>query len=264
MALRIPVEKALHLRQGVRMRLVLIPAGEFDMGSPPREADRGNDERLHRVRITQPFYLGKHPVTQEQWWAVMGGNPSRFKGARHPVEQVSWDECQEFLAEVNARAGRGLLALPTEAQWEYACRAGTRSACWFGNPATGLDKYAWYSAGFGDETHPVGAMPPNAWGLHDMVDYVGEWCSDWYSETYYARSPEEDPGGPEDGQYRVLRGASWYPIPKLARSACRRWARPTYRLHDLGFRVAARVQLDEPKGETDGKNDCVRPRTGNP
>lgn len=239
--LRIPMRKALHLKQGIALRLVLIPAGEFEMGSPPWEADRAEDEPLHRVRITRPFYLGRHPVTQEQWQAIMGNNPSWFKGDKHPVEQVSWDDCQAFIEEVNARAGRDLIALPTEAQWEYACRAGKSGRFDFCDSPATIDKCAWYTSGSGDATHPVGATPPNAWGVYDMTDYVGEWCADWYDETYYERSPRDDPRGPEMGRRRVLRGGFWYPIPRVTRFACRRSAKPDYRCYDVGFRVAARI-----------------------
>ncbi|HPD16105.1 MAG TPA: formylglycine-generating enzyme family protein [Planctomycetota bacterium] len=240
-ALRIPVQKAIRLGQGVAIRMVLIPAGEFEMGSPPWEHDRGGDEPLHRVRITRPFYLGRHPVTQEQWQCVVGSNPSWFKGDKHPVEQISWEDCQAFVEKANQCTGKELFALPTEAQWEYACRAGKSGRFDFGDSPASLDKCAWYSSGLHDATHPVGATPPNAWGLYDMTDHVGEWCADWYGEAYYECSPQDDPGGPEAGRCRVLRGGFWYPIPRITRFACRRSARPTYRCYDVGFRVAASI-----------------------
>jgi len=241
-ALRVPVEKDLDLGGRVKMPLALVPAGEFDMGSPHDEADRNDDERLHRVRITRPFYIGKCPVTQEQWQAVLGGNPSLFKGPRRPVEQVSWDDCQSFLGKANAGAGRSLLALPTEAQWEYACRAGSKGRFCFGDSEADLAKHAWYSSSAGGKTHPVGQKRPNAWGLHDTHGNVWEWCADWYGASYYAASPQDAPEGPRAGQSRVLRGGGWYFYPDEVRCACRHSLDATSRGSNLGFRVACRIQ----------------------
>jgi len=242
-ALRIPVEKSLDLGGGIRMRMILVPAGEFDMGSPRDEADRNGDETLHRVRITKPFHIGTCPVTQEQWQAVLGGNPSFFKGARRPVEQVSWDDCQSFVAKANAGVGRSLVALPTEAQWEYACRAGSSARFSFGDSEAELGRYAWYSATAGGKTHAAGEKRPNAWGLHDTHGSVWEWCADWYGASYYAASPPEDPEGPRAGQARVLRGGGWYFYADEVRSACRHKLDATSRGSNLGFRVAGRDPL---------------------
>ena len=163
------------------------------------------------MRITKPFYLGKYLVTQEQWEAVMGNNPSHFKGPKNPVEQVSWDDCQQFLEQAQ-REGRprgGKFQLPTEAQWEYACRAGSTTRYCFGDDESELGEYAWYDANSGSKTHPVGEKKPNAWGLYDMHGNVWEWCQDWYDGGYYANSPTDDPTGPATGSDRVFRGGGW-------------------------------------------------------
>jgi len=197
--LRLPVETAVDLGDGVVIELVLIPAGSFKMGSPVTEAGRWGDEEgpVHRVRITRPFYMGKHEVTQEVWEKVMGANPSEFKGAKNPVECVSWDDCQDFLKKLNASGkAQGTFRLPTEAEWEYACRAGTKSRFCSGDADAGLADYAWYDGNSGRTTHPVGTRKPNAWGLFDCHGNVWEWCADWYEEDYYRKSPRDDPTGP--------------------------------------------------------------------
>ncbi|MGA2257939.1 MAG: formylglycine-generating enzyme family protein [Thermoguttaceae bacterium] len=167
-----PKELTVDLGKGVKLELVLIPAGEFTMGSPDSDKDAASDEKpQHRVRITKPFYLGKYLVTQEQWEAVIGNNPSHFKGPpKNPVEQVSWGDCQQFLGKLNAKsaAGGGKFQLPSEAQWEYACRAGSKTRYCFGDEESGRGDYAWYAANSGSKTHPVGEKKPNAWGLYDM------------------------------------------------------------------------------------------------
>jgi len=166
-------ELVVDLGGGVKLEMVLIPAGEFLMGSPDSDKDAFDYEKpRHRVRITKPFYLGKYLVTQEQWQAVMGNNPSYFAGRRkNPVEQVSWDDCQKFLGKLNGKfgEGRGRFQLPTEAQWEYACRAGSRTRFCFGDGEDNLGEYAWFGNNSGIEgTHPVGKKKPNAWGLYDI------------------------------------------------------------------------------------------------
>jgi formylglycine-generating enzyme required for sulfatase activity len=179
-------------------------------------------------------------VTQEQWQAVMGDNPSKFKGAKNPVERVSWDDCQEFLKRLNvkSRHGGGMFRLPTVAQWEYACRAGSTSRHYFGNDEDHLGEYAWYRANSGSRTHPVGEKKPNAWGLLDMYGNVREWCQDWYDEGYYANSPADDPTGPASGSHRVTRGGSWNAIAGDCCSASCRILEPGHRSSLLGFRVA--------------------------
>ena len=228
------------LGNGVKLDLVLIPAGEFLMGSPDADVAASRDEKpQHRVRITNPFYLGKYLVTQQQWEAVMGGNPSRFKGPRNPVEQVSWDDCQVFLEKLNAKAGKepGKFALPTEAQWEYACRAGSGGRYCFGDDESRLGDYAWHSMNAGDRTHPVGEKKPNAWGLYDMHGNVWEWCADWYDGRYYTTLPSDDPTGPTGGSYRVCRGGCWYYPSWHCRSAYRFTSEPGVKDDALGLRV---------------------------
>jgi formylglycine-generating enzyme required for sulfatase activity len=228
---------ALDLGRGVKLDLILIPAGEFKMGSDNSEKDAPNDEKpQHRVRITKPFYMGKYLVTQEQWEVIMGGNPSHFPGPKNPVEQVSWEDCREFVERLNRKVTGGKFALPTEAQWEYACRAGSTTKYFYGDEESGLDKYAWYSVNSGNKTHPVGEKTPNAWGLYDMTGNVCEWCADWYDDGYYAHSPTDDPRGPDTGSHRVLRGGGWNLPAGFFRSAGRFNFSPGLRLI-LGFRV---------------------------
>jgi len=209
---------------GVTLDLVLIRPGTFTMGS-----DEGGDERAHQVTLTKPFYLGKYEVTQEQWQQVMGGNPSVFKGAKNPVENVSWDDCQEFMGKLRKKVPGEAFRLPTEAEWEYACRAGTT-----GEYAGDLDAMAWYDSNSGGKTHPVGGKKPNAWGLYDMHGNVWEWCADGYGD--YPNGAATDPNGPNTGSIRVLRGGSWFHVGALCRSALRRWFTPVIRFDRVGFR----------------------------
>ncbi|MGA2031339.1 MAG: formylglycine-generating enzyme family protein [Thermoguttaceae bacterium] len=237
-------EIVIDLGGGVKLEMALIPAGEFLMGSPDSDNNAGGDEKpQHRLRITRPFYLGKHLVTQEQWQAVTGNNPSHFKGPKNPVETVSWDDCQQFLEKLNAKAGplpagEGEFRLPTEAQWEYACRAGSTTRYCFGDEESGLGEYAWYAANSGDKTHPVGEKKPNAWGLYDMHGNVWEWCQDWYDSGYYAKSPTDDPTGAANGSDRVDRGGGWSLVARLCRSAHRYFNGPGGRGINLGLRVS--------------------------
>jgi formylglycine-generating enzyme required for sulfatase activity len=210
-----------------------IPAGEFRMGS----TDGDGDERpVHTVRISQPFYLGIHAVTQGQWEAVMGTNPSRFTGdPNRPVEQVSWEDAQAFIGRLNAREGHTRYRLPTEAEWEYAARAGSTAAYYFGDDSRRLGEYAWYGENAGGQTHPVGTLQPNAWGLYDMYGNVWEWVQDWYGE--YTAEPVTDPQGPAAGSVRVIRGGSWDSDARNCRSAGRAPIAPGTRSDDLGFRL---------------------------
>ena len=183
------------------MKFVLIPAGTYTMGAHGARQGR-------QVTISQPFYLGKYAVTQAQWMAIMGTNPSRFPGEDHPVESVSWDDVQVFIRTLNASEGRQKYRLPTEAEWEYAARAGATTAYCFGSDARHLDAYAWYAANARGTTHPVGQRQPNAWGLHDMHGNVWEWVQDWYGT--YPAAPARDPQGPATGAHRVRRGGGWH------------------------------------------------------
>ena len=237
----VPRGLTLDLGGGVEMEFVLIPAGSFMMGG---EKGADDEKPVHKVTITKPFYLGKYEVTLEQW-AVMGNFPSTFKGPKKPLERMSWDGCQSFLAKLNEkfRSGGVKFGLPTEAQWEYACRAGTTTQWSFGDDSAKLDDYAWSGKKANSTTHPVGQKKPNAWGLYDMHGNVWEWCADWYGKDYYATSPAEDPVGPDSGSSHVLRGgASNSAYPNAFRCAFRLAdfdflgpvRRPDYR----GFRVA--------------------------
>ena len=230
-----PKELAVDLGGGVKMEMVLVPAGEFTMGGD-------NEKPVHKVTITKPFYLGKYEVTQEQWEAVMGNNPSRFKGPKNPVESISWDNCQQFLVKLNAKSGGqgGKFVLPTEAQWEYACRAGSTGKFCFGDDEKQLGEYAWYAVNSEHKTHPVGGKRPNTFGLHDMHGNVWEWCQDWYGA--YGAKAVDDPSGPTRGSFRVFRGGSWLSGGRFCRSAYRRIGRG-YRHGRLGLRVA-RVPAD--------------------
>ncbi|GHT84971.1 hypothetical protein AGMMS49960_02070 [Betaproteobacteria bacterium] len=218
---------------------ILIPAGSFIMGADENDKDADDDETpQHRVSINQTFYLGKYPVTQGEWEAVMGSNPSKFKGRSNPVEQVSWNDVQTFIQRLNTKEGTNKYRLPTEAEWEYAARAGTKSTYSLGDDKGELGVYAWYDGNSGDQTHPVGQKKPNPWGLYDMHGNVYEWVNDWYDVSYYSRSPSTDPAGPSSGQYRVLRGGSWYSLDWLLRSAFRGNNSPELRFLNVGFRLA--------------------------
>jgi len=237
-ALGLPVEKTLDLGNGVKMELVLIPAGEFMMGSPSSESGREGPQ--HRVRITRPFYMGKYEVTQEQFEAVKGWDPSHYKGPSNPVERVSWNDAVKFCYRLSQRTGCDV-RLPTEAEWEYACRAGSSTAFHFGDSGSQLGDYAWNSGNSGGKTHPVGQKRPNAWGLYDMYGNVFEWCQDWYDSDYYGQSPAADPKGPSSGMDRVLRGGCWNSGAGRCRSAFRShylpWDPPGLTPYYVGFRV---------------------------
>ena len=216
------------------MEFVGIPAGSFVMGSPEHEEGRYSDERQREVRISQGFWMGKYEVTQGEWEAVMGTNPSGFPecGARCPVERVSWDDVQEFIRRLNEResASGYVYRLPTEAEWEYAARAGTTGA-----RHGELDEVAWYSDNSGRTTHPVGEKQANAWGLHDTLGNVWEWVADWYGE--YPAGAVTDPQGPDTGTTRVIRGGGWSSSAGDVRSADRGHGSPGGRGNGLGFRL---------------------------
>jgi formylglycine-generating enzyme required for sulfatase activity len=237
------------------MTLVLIPAGTFRMGSQPGEAERGEDEGpYHEVTITEPYYLGMYPVTQRQYELVMGENPSYFNsnkggGPDHPVERVSWFDALEFCNRLSAlpaeKAAGRVYRLPTEAEWEYACRAGqptpfssgmtlsSREANFNGNYPYGHVARGPYL----ERTTRVGSYSPNPFNLYDMHGNVWEWCSDYYDRLYYRKSPRYDPMGPSEGKLRVVRGGSCYNIARFCRSAYRFGVVPNNRDLDVGVRV---------------------------
>ncbi|MGB2820171.1 MAG: formylglycine-generating enzyme family protein, partial [Phycisphaerae bacterium] len=235
----------LDLGKGVKMKLVLIPAGKFVMGSPETEAGRRDHEGpQHWVKISKPFYVGVTEVTQAQYEAIMETNPSKFKGAEKPVEQVSWNDAVEFCKRLSAKTRRRA-RLPTEAEWEYACRAGTRTRFSFGDSDGELGDYAWYLGNSDKQTHEVGKKKPNAWGLYDMHGNVWEWCADWYEDSYYRSSPRTDPQGPSSGKCPVLRGGSWCDNPPDCRSAYRLGIAPGGRHYgNIGTRVAVSAGVD--------------------
>ena len=222
-------------------KLVLkrIPAGTFQMGD---EVGGGEADELpvHTVNITEAFYLGVFEVTQKQWFEVQGDWPSSFTTDpdKRPVEMVSWDDCQGFLAQLSTETGE-TFRLPTEGEWEYACKAGTSTNYSYGD--TEDDTYMWYDAnsdtGSGQETHEVGTKLPNPWGLYDMHGNIYEWCGDWYDSAYYSVSPSDDPYGPVSGIVRSGRGGSWDRGADVCRSASRDQASPSIHLNRTGIRA---------------------------
>jgi formylglycine-generating enzyme required for sulfatase activity len=209
----------------LKMEFVQIPAGEFEMGSNDGNAD---EKPVHRVSISRPFEMGRYEVTQAQWEAVMGTNPSHFKDSSRPVESVPWEDVQRFLNTLNDKKDGYRYRLPTEAEWEYAARAGAAAG-----PAGNLDAVAWYQANAGGQTHPAGQKKPNAWGLYDMLGNVWEWCADWYGA--YPATPVTDPIGPSQGPGRVVRGGSWVSAAKYIRATSRYGGAPG-RPYITGFR----------------------------
>jgi formylglycine-generating enzyme required for sulfatase activity len=215
----------------IGMDFKLIPAGTFIMGER---------DKPHEVTLTQPFKMGVHEVTQAQYQQVMGNNPSEFKGANNPVEMVSWEDAVKFCRKLSAlpaeKAAGNVYRLPTEAEWEYACRAGTTTKYSFGDDESDLADYAWYGDNSGSKTHPAGVKQPNAWGLYDMHGNVWEWCQDWYGD--YSSGAVRDPTGPSSGSSRVIRGGSWSFTAEFCRSASRDWYLPSSRNYSFGFRVS--------------------------
>lgn len=232
-----------HLANALGMKFAWIPPGTFLMGSPTNEVGRSHDEIPHRVTLAKGFYLGVYLVTQEQWQSVMGHDPSRFKDERNlPVDGVSWHDCLDFITSLR-QGDRYPYRLPTEAEWEYSCRAGTMTPFHFGETisteqANYNGNYAYGDGSKGvyrGKTTPVGSFPANAWGLHDMHGNLMEWCADWHGD--YANGDLADPQGPTSGKLRVLRGGSWYLNPGNCRSARRGKNEPGLRYLNCGFRL---------------------------
>jgi uncharacterized protein (TIGR02996 family) len=240
-------QRRLDLSGGVEMVFSWVPPGSFLMGSPPKEEERSKDEVQHRVTLTRGFWMGVTPVTQAQWQALMGSNPSHFQGPYRPVECVSWEDCQAFCQKLIGQDGESYV-LPTEAQWEYACRTGTTTPFHFG-PALSSDRanyrgnYPYGQGSWGldrQETTPVGSFPPNAWGLVDLHGNVWEWC-----QGSYGPYPSSDVIDPEDSKRRdrrLARGGSWHSTPGMCRAAHRTWNLPGHLDRNVGFRV--RLRLD--------------------
>ena len=237
-------EKTIDMGNGIIMEFVLIPAGEFDMGSPPTERYRDNDEGpVHRVKISRPFYMGKYEVTQEQYYVIAKSKPSRFKEEGRPIENVSWNQANRFCKKLSEIKG-GSYRLPTEAEWEYACRAGCQSRFYFGDDPNNsqIEQYAWHSKNSDSATHPVGEKKPNSFGLYDMYGNVWEWCGDWYAADYYHHSITVDPIGPLYAKSRVYRGGGWYRSARNCRSANRSGLEPYYIRNHIGFRVLLEME----------------------
>lgn len=255
----VPARKAgeeceFEIAPGVKIVMCWIPLGEFLMGSPedelgPWPSETQNPETQHRVMLTQGFWLGKYPVTQAQWEAVMRNNLIAFKGSNLAVESVSWTDISEsggFLEKVNGFAAAGeIFSLPTEAQWEYASRAGTVTALNSGKILTkekgacpNLNELAWYRENSEKKIHPVGQKKANGWGLHDMHGNVWEFCSDWYGD--YSNEPQVDPRGPDSGKGRVVRGGSCRSSKSGCRVAFRTFSNPAFDCYssNVGFRIA--------------------------
>ena len=239
--------KTLVLPGGAEMEMVYCAPGEFLMGSPESEDGRSANEKRHRVRLTRGFWLGKSPVTQGQWQSVTGSNPSSFCGnMRLPVDSVSWNMCRAFVEKVAESVRRqfgGEARFPTEAEWEYACRAGTATAYSWGNSLYGDKANCDGSSPYGTtrkgtdlgKTTPVGCYDANAWGFLDMHGNVWEWCADWYGDY---GGDAVDPAGPPQGWYRVLRGGCWNLYARNCRAAVRNWFKPDFRNSYCGFRLS--------------------------
>lgn len=223
------------------IEFVLVPAGEFEMGSPTEDADQFPSEcPTHNVTIRLPFYMGRSPVTQRQWKTIMGKmgkNPSHFKGETHPVEMVSWNEARKFVKKLNEKEHTDKYRLPSEAEWEYACRAGTQTSYCFGDDWSKLDEYAWNSENSDRQTHAVGQKKPNPWDLYDMHGNVWEWVQDSWHENYKGSPSDGSAWEDRNTSYKVSRGGSWYCTAILCRSASRFKRDSENRISNLGFRL---------------------------
>ena len=233
-------QMTLDVADGIKMPLVLIRSGEFVMGSPKSEEGRDFDEGPQRqVTISKPFYMGTTEVTQEQYLAIMGNNPSKSTGLKKPVEQVSWNDAVAFCKAASEKSGR-TVRLPTEAEWEYACRSGSQTRFSFGDKDRYVNAHTWHMGNTGIDTPVAGKKKPNAWGLYDMHGNVWEWCSDCYYMSY-ANPNTTDPQA-LGGEYRVVRGGSWGAKHTCCRSASRDYSAPENRGNVCGFRVVVEVK----------------------
>ena len=221
---------------GIKYSMVWVEGGTFRMGATSEQgSDAYSDEKpVHSVTLSG-YYIGKTEVTQALWKVVMGSNPSSCKGDNLPVEQVSWNDCQKFIRKLNALTGQNF-RLPTEAEWEFACRGGNNSRGYKYSGSNYIDNVAWYDGNSGDKTHPVGTKAPNELGIYDMTGNVWEWCADWYGD--YSSGAQTNPKGPYDGSDRVCRGGGWGSLARLCRSSNRSYSYPTYRDGSLGLRLA--------------------------
>ena len=215
--------------------MVKVEAGNFNMGATPEMKKPYDWEKpVHSVTLTNDYYIGKYEVTQVLWQAVMGSNPSKFKGADLPVEQVSWNDCQDFISKLNAMTGKRF-RLPTEAEWEFAARGGNKSRGYQYSGSKTIGDVAWYKDNSGHKTHAVGTKQPNELGIYDMAGNVWEWCQDWYDS--YSSSPQTNPTGAVSGSYRVCRGGSWSFSARNCRSSSRSNGTPVFCDGNLGLRL---------------------------
>lgn len=222
----------------IGMELVLIPPGSFRMGGDKKlEQAEDHETPRHIVKISQTYFLGKYEVTQVQWSEIMNNNPSEFVDDKRPVESVSWNDVKVFIQKLNTKEETNKYRLPTEAEWEYAARAGSESSYAFGSDTIMLSQYAWYRKNSGGKTHPVGQLNPNVWGLYDMHGNVHEWCQDWFDRKYYSQSASNAPLGPSTGLAKALRGGDWGSEDWYCRSASRSLSSPDRRSNRLGFRL---------------------------
>jgi formylglycine-generating enzyme required for sulfatase activity len=226
-----------RILQNLINNMVYVEGGTFKMGATSEQkSEAGLDEiPAHKVTLSS-FSIGRYEVTQEEWQAVMGSNPSYFKGSKRPVEEVSWNDCQEFIRRLNAMTGKHF-RLPTEAEWEYAARGGNRSQGYKYSGSDNLNSVAWYRDNSGETTHDVGQKSPNELGIYDMSGNVFEWCQDWYWMDYYSFSPQTNPMGPSSVSSRVFRGGSWHFNAGNCRVSCRD-SNPDFQYGDLGLRLA--------------------------
>lgn len=223
------------VKDGVSIEMIKVEAGTFMMGATPEMEIPDDDEKpVHQVTLTNDYYIGKYEVTQALWQTVMESNPSSFKGNNLPVEQVSWNDCQEFIGKLNSITGRKF-RLPTEAEWEYAARGGKKSRGYQYSGSSNISDVAWYNGNSGSKTHLVGTKQANELGLYDMCGNVLEWCQNWYGS--YVSSSQTNPTGAVSGSYRVIRGGSWYSSARFCRSSCRDCGTPGIRNSRLGLRL---------------------------
>lgn len=223
------------VKKGISIDMVRVEAGTFTMGATPEMKEPFDWEKpTHQVTLTNDYYIGKYEVTQALWKAVMGNNPSIFKGDNLPVEQVSWDDCQEFIRKLN-RITDKTFRLPTEAEWEYAARGGKKSRGYQYSGSNNLSDVAWYADNSGSKTHAIGSKQANELGIYDMTGNVGEWCQDWYGR--YDGSSQVTPTGAASGSNRVRRGGCWFSTARFCRSSFRGGISPGNRYDDLGLRL---------------------------
>jgi len=222
----------------IGMEFILIPAGDSIRKMPDTRNvfDEVTPGKAVTITISEPYYLGKYEVTQEQWYAIMGSNPAKFKGRHNPMERISWNDIQNFIRTLNEKEGHNRYRLPTEAEWEHAARAGTSTKWFFGTNEDTFGEYSWHKDNSGRKTHPVGQKKPNPWGLYDIYGNVSELVHDWYEK--YPENNQIDPSGPPSGSERIVRGGNWFVIPGICNSEHRVGRKPDSRNDaDVGFRL---------------------------